>query len=60
MQATQDFQNNAIATHSRTNDVHRRVRSHDLLRGERRIKIDHGDTSYTLLLTRNDKLILVK
>lgn len=34
--------------------------SRDLLRGGRRIVIKHGEARYTLLLTRNDKLILVK
>lgn len=37
-----------------------RIRSNDLLKGRRRVVIEHGDASYTLLLTRNDKLILVK
>ncbi|TVQ92636.1 MAG: hemin uptake protein HemP [Chromatiaceae bacterium] len=38
----------------------RRMRSTELLQGARRVVIEHGDASYTLLLTRNDKLILVK
>lgn len=38
----------------------RRLRSNDLLQGERRVVIEHGGASYTLLLTRNDKLILIK
>lgn len=38
----------------------RRVDSTELLQGGRRVVIEHGDASYTLLLTRNDKLILVK
>jgi len=38
----------------------RRLQSNQLLRGGRRVVIEHGDASYTLLLTRNDKLILVK
>lgn len=38
----------------------RRLRSSELLRGERRIVIEHGDALYTLLHTRNDKLILIK
>jgi hemin uptake protein HemP len=38
----------------------RRLSSSQLLRGERRVVIEHGDARYTLLLTRNDKLILVK
>jgi hemin uptake protein HemP len=37
-----------------------RIRSHDILQGQRRVVIEHGEASYTLLLTRNDKLILVK
>lgn len=37
-----------------------RVRSDTLLRGGRRLIIEHGGASYTLLLTRNDKLILTK
>ena len=37
-----------------------RLQSNQLLRGGRRVVIEHGDASYTLLLTRNDKLILVK
>jgi hemin uptake protein HemP len=38
----------------------RRIQSDQLLQGSRRVVIDHGKASYTLLLTRNDKLILVK
>jgi len=38
----------------------RRLHSEQLLQGSRRVVIEHGDASYTLLLTRNDKLILVK
>jgi hemin uptake protein HemP len=38
----------------------RRVQSDQLLQGSRRVVIEHGEASYTLLLTRNDKLILVK
>lgn len=38
----------------------RRLHSTQLLQGSRRVVIEHGDASYTLLLTRNDKLILVK
>lgn len=38
----------------------RRLSSAELLRGQRRILIDHGGACYTLLLTRNGKLILVK
>jgi len=34
--------------------------SSQLLRGGRRVVIEHGEARYTLLLTRNDKLILVK
>jgi hemin uptake protein HemP len=37
-----------------------RMQSTDLLRGGRRLVIEHGEARYTLLLTRNDKLILVK
>jgi hemin uptake protein HemP len=37
-----------------------RLRSTDLLQGGRRVVIEHGEASYTLLLTKNDKLILVK
>lgn len=37
-----------------------RVPSQQLLRGGRRVVIEHGESRYTLLLTRNDKLILVK
>lgn len=37
-----------------------RIRSDSLLQGERRLIIEHGGASYTLLLTRNDKLILTK
>lgn len=37
-----------------------RIASTDLLRGERRVIIEHGQESYTLILTRNDKLILTK
>lgn len=38
----------------------RRLQSKQLLQGARRVVIEHGEVSYTLLLTRNDKLILVK
>lgn len=38
----------------------RRVTSADLLRGERRVIIEHGQESYTLILTRNGKLLLTK
>lgn len=38
----------------------RRLQSEQLLQGSRRVVIEHGEASYTLLLTRNDKLILVK
>jgi hemin uptake protein HemP len=38
----------------------RRLHSEQLLQGSRRVVIEHGNASYTLLLTRNDKLILVK
>jgi len=38
----------------------KRLRSTELLQGGRRVVIEHGDASYTLLLTKNDKLILVK
>jgi hemin uptake protein HemP len=34
--------------------------SRQLLRGRRSVVIEHGESRYTLLLTRNDKLILVK
>jgi len=37
-----------------------RVRSDTLLQGARRLIIEHDGASYTLLLTRNDKLILTK
>ncbi len=37
-----------------------RVASAELLRGQKRLIIEHGETSYTLLLTRNGKLILTK
>lgn len=37
-----------------------RIRSDSLLQGDRRLIIEHGGASYTLLLTRNDKLILTK
>ena len=38
----------------------RRIASTELLRGKRRTIIQHGEVSYTLVLTRNDKLILTK
>lgn len=38
----------------------KRVRSDTLLHGERRLIIEHQGANYTLLLTRNDKLILTK
>ena len=41
-------------------DPPRRVDSADLLQGEKRLIIEHGESDYTLLLTRNGKLILTK
>jgi hemin uptake protein HemP len=38
----------------------RRIQSDALLGGRRRLIIDHEGSSYTLLLTRNGKLILTK
>lgn len=38
----------------------RRIASTDLLHGDRRLIIEHGDANYTLILTRNGKLILTK
>ena len=38
----------------------RRIASTELLRGQRRTIIQHGKASYTLVLTRNDRLILTK
>ncbi|NEX17672.1 MAG: hemin uptake protein HemP [Halochromatium sp.] len=43
-----------------TSAPERRLHSEQLLQGSRRVVIEHGNASYTLLLTRNDKLILVK
>lgn len=43
-----------------TSAPERRLHSQQLLQGSRRVVIEHGDANYTLLLTRNDKLILVK
>ncbi len=43
-----------------TSAQERRLHSEQLLQGSRRVIIEHGEASYTLLLTRNDKLILVK
>ncbi len=37
-----------------------RIRSADLLRGGRRIIIEHADEDYCLRLTRNERLILTK
>lgn len=37
-----------------------RIASTDLLHGERRLIIEHGDAIYTLIPTRNGKLILTK
>lgn len=37
-----------------------RVSSSELLRGCRKLIIEHGDLTYVLLLTRNGKLILNK
>jgi hemin uptake protein HemP len=57
------MQQAAATTSSRTRPAElepRRLSSHELLRGDRRIVIEHGEARYTLLLTRNDKLILVK
>lgn len=36
------------------------LRSNDLLRGAREVVIRHGDQTYRLRHTRNDKLILTK
>lgn len=36
------------------------LRSSELLRGEREVVIRHGDQTYRLRHTRNDKLILTK
>jgi hemin uptake protein HemP len=41
-------------------DTSPRVASADLLRGKRKLIIEHGETTYVLLLTRNGKLILNK
>ncbi|MFO1020942.1 MAG: hemin uptake protein HemP [Planctomycetales bacterium] len=38
----------------------RRIRSTDLLHGEREVLIEHGSEIYRLRLTRNGKLILQK
>lgn len=43
-----------------TNRPPQRVASNELLRGDRRLIIEHGESVYTLLLTRNGKLILTK
>ncbi len=48
------------ATASASSAQERRLHSEQLLQGSRRVVIEHGDASYTLLLTRNDKLILIK
>jgi hemin uptake protein HemP len=37
-----------------------RVGSQELLKGGRRLIIEHGEARYTLQLTRNGKLILTK
>jgi hemin uptake protein HemP len=37
-----------------------RIASSELLRGQRKLIIDHGDATYVLLPTRNGKLILNK
>jgi len=44
----------------RSGEEPQRVRSDSLLRGGRRVIIEHAGATYTLLLTRNDKLILTK
>jgi hemin uptake protein HemP len=36
------------------------IRTQELLRGHRELRIVHGDEIYRLLLTRNNKLILQK
>jgi hemin uptake protein HemP len=36
------------------------LRSEDLLRGEREVRILHGGEAYRLRVTSNDKLILTK
>ncbi|MEY6433782.1 hemin uptake protein HemP [Thioalkalicoccus limnaeus] len=46
--------------HAMSRPEPQRVRSDTLLQGGRRLIIEHGGASYTLLLTRNDKLILTK
>jgi hemin uptake protein HemP len=47
-------------TRNASNPQPPRLNSTQLLRGGRRVVIEHGEARYTLLLTRNDKLILVK
>ena len=37
-----------------------RIASSELLRGQRKLIIEHGESTYVLLLTRNGKLILNK
>ncbi len=37
-----------------------RIASTELLRGQRRLIIEHGDATYVLLVTRSGKLILNK
>lgn len=41
-------------------DTPPRIASADLLRGKRKLIIEHGEITYILLLTRNGKLILNK
>jgi hemin uptake protein HemP len=45
---------------SATTAAPQRVASSELLRGQRKLIIEHGDATYVLLLTRNGKLILNK
>ncbi|MFK7817523.1 MAG: hemin uptake protein HemP [Planctomycetaceae bacterium] len=47
--------------HTKTSDDEpRTLRSEDLLQGSNRVNIQHDGVTYTLLLTRNNRLILQK
>jgi hemin uptake protein HemP len=50
----------AIGNSSAATAAPPRVASSELLRGRRKLIIEHGDTAYVSLLTRNGKLILNK
>jgi hemin uptake protein HemP len=51
---------NDPALNARPDPQSRTLASADILQGERKVLITHGNEIYRLLVTRNDKLILQK